>query len=117
MVDTAWEWRMTKKPLPLQAQLKALAVALIPTPRWANVLQRGVARRLMDAPEIWTRIHGSAWDAALQDTAAAAPVAFAWVGEVPPLPTSEGRGGAPWSWLLRSRDLWWEVLTATRSKA
>ena len=116
-VDTAWAWRLTKQASPLQAQIEAFAVALIPTPRWANVLQRGVAWRLMDAPEIWTPIHGSAWDAALQDTAAAAPVAFAWVGEGLPLPTSEGRGGAPWSWLLRSRDLRWEVLAATKSKA
>ena len=71
----------------------------------------------MEAPKVWTWVHASAWDATLRDTVDAAPVAFTLVGEGPLLPTSEGRGGAPRSWLLRSRDLWWEVLAVTRSKA
>ena len=116
-VDTAWAWRLTKIATPLRAKIEAFTVASIPTPRWASVLQRGVAWKLMEDPEVWTSEHASAWDAALRDTAAAAPVPFAWVGEGLPLPASEGRGGAPWSWLLRSRDLRWEVLAATRSKA
>ena len=50
-------------------------------------------------------MHAYAWDTALHDSVAAAPNAFARAGEGPPLPTFEGRVGAPWSWLLQSQDL------------
>ena len=70
-----------------------------------------------EAPEEWTGLHEAAWNAALNDSAEAPPVPYAWVGQGRPFAASEGRGGAPWSWLLRSRDLRWEVLAASRSKA
>ena len=89
-VDMAWAWRLMKRPSPLQAQIKAFVVALIPMLCWASVLQWGVAWHFTEAPKIWTWAHASAWDTALQDTMAAAPMAFTWVGEGPPLPTLEG---------------------------
>ena len=62
-------------------------------------------------------MHAAAWDAALADSAEAPPMPYAWADQGRPLSASEGRGGAPWSWLLRSRDLRWELLAASRSKA
>ena len=53
----------------------------------------------------------------MRDTADAPPVPFGWGENGRPLEASEGRGGAPWRWLLRSRGLRWEVLAASPHQA
>lgn len=115
-MDTARAWRMMTGPSASAAKIEAFAMALITTPCWANVPQKVVTWRLMEAPEEWTHMHACAWDAALCDSVATLPNFLARVGKGPPLPTFERRGGAPWSWLLQSRDLQWEVLAATKAK-
>ena len=115
--DGAWSWRMTRGRGALRARVEAFAVAQVPTSRWAETLRRDVAWELTEAPEKWTPRHSEAWENALRDTAKTQPVVFAWRESGRPLEASEGQGGAPWGWLLRARNLKWEVVAASPHKA
>ena len=114
--DAAWAWRLTAGTAPLHARIEAYTVAIVPTPRWAAVLRREVGWTIFDEPERWTDMHTNAWKAALADAPNLPPTPFAWTEEGKPIDFSEGRGGAPWNWLFRSRSLQWEVLAASQQK-
>lgn len=114
--DSAWAWRLMPTPRPLVVGIEAYAVASIPTPRWAEVLRREVAKEVLENPEAWTDMHAGAWDAALEDGVEKPATPYAWLGDAP-LMLAEGRGGAPWSWLHRSRDLVWDVIAASKHRA
>ena len=101
----------------MRVRVEALAVAPIPTQRWAETLRRDVAWGLTEEPEWWTSHHSEAWEDAQWDAADTPPVPFVWRENGWPLEASEGRGGAPWGWLLRSRGLRWEVLAVSQHKA
>ena len=115
--DCAWSWRLTRERGALRSRVEAFTVAHIPTSRWAETLRRDVAWELAEAPEMWTPRHSEAWEDALRDSAEASPVPFAWRESGRPLEASEGKGGAPWGWLLRARNLKWEVIAASPHKA
>lgn len=61
-------------------------------------------------------MRSKAWVATERDSHHHKPRYFSFCSDGPALHPSEGQGRAQMSYLLRTSDLWWEVLTASHHK-
>ena len=101
----------------MRLRMEAHVVCAIPTRRWSFGLRLRVRERFRTSRSAWTETTNLAWAAAERDGHHRKPRCFGFRGDGPALHPSEGRGGAPIAYLLRTSDLRWEVLAASHYKA
>ena len=112
-----WRWKMSRTSQPMRLRLEAHVVCAVPTRRWSFGLRLRVRERFQAQRSAWTEVASEAWAAAERDGHHRKPRHFGFRGDGPALHPSEGQGGAPMSYLLRTSDLRWEVLAASHHKA
>lgn len=110
------QWRLA--PLgPSVRHLRVRFVASIPNVPWSEELCKEIRPVVLFEPGKFSPLRERCWFAADGDHLAHRPQPFVWIGANRPLPFFEGEGGVPMAMVLWCRDLVWEVLVASETKA
>ena len=111
-----WRWRLTRTGRPMRLHIYATTVCCVVTRRWSYALRLQVRQRYQAHRDEWDEGTSEAWSLAEHDGHHRKPRSFGFRGEGPSIHPSEGQGGAPITYLLRSSTLKWEVLAASNNK-